>query len=115
MQLTCISRLGNLCCKQINNYRYIPKQHHQTKLQNLSQHHYKSSNVIYLLEFKKCNLQYISGKLRRPSTLDLTTTVKSKQTRDVIPVSAHFNMMNHNFNRDLFIQTFTLIDTNTKQ
>jgi len=94
----CNSRPGNLCCKQIANTDTFQSNITKQNFKIFHNTNCKSAYVIYLLDCLKCKIQYI-GKAETAFYLRLNNHRKdSKQTRNVIPASAHFNQVNHNFN-----------------
>ena len=69
----------------------------------------KSSFVIYLLECKICDLQYI-GKSEWPFNIRLNNyrhRISSTHTDNLLPCEKHFKLPNHNFATDA---KFTIIE-----
>ena len=103
----CRSRYNNLCCRQVQSTSSFKS--HQTKetFKILHNTNCRSSNVIYLLQCQKCNIQYI-GKTENPFNIRLNNHRHGANhpTEDTIPAAKHFSV-NHDFNRDA---KFTIIE-----
>ena len=111
----CLTKTNNLCCRQINSTSSFTS--HQTKQSYTIFHNTtcKSTFVIYLLQCKKCSIQYV-GKTETPFNHRLNNhrnnAYKSKQ--DTIPACRHFNENDHDFNRDAKFTIIEQIQDNNK-
>ena len=68
--------------------------------------YYKSDFVIYLLECKKCHIQYV-GNAETDFNLRLNNHRKDAYKADSIPASHHFATKDHIFNR---VASFIIIN-----
>ena len=104
----CLTTTANLCCRQVLSTSTFKSQ--QTKRLYTIFHNItcKSSNIIYLLECKKCHIQYV-GKTETPFNLRLNNHRRNAYhpNDETIPACIHFSDNNHDFNRDA---RFTLIE-----
>ena len=71
----------------------------------------KSENLIYLLQCRICQLQYV-GKRKNPSKIRLNNHRKDAKSQASILVFKHFSKQNHNFQHH---PEFTLIEQIKKQ
>lgn len=107
----CYSRNDCQCCKQVvptttfksTTTKEVFKIRHQTNC--------KSTYAIYLMECKRCKVQYI-GKCESTFNVRLNNHRKDAlhPTNSTIPASKHFSNQSHNFNRDakfIIIETIT--------
>ena len=104
----CLSSINNLCCKQvISTSKFISTItkkwydiYHNTNC--------KSRFIIYLMECRKCNIQYV-GKTTTPFNVRLNNhrTDAKRPTTDTAPCDLHFSDHQHDFNRDA---TFIIIE-----
>ena len=102
----CLSKYGNLCCKQV-----VPTTTFKSQINGKSfkiQHRLKchSENVIYLMECRMCSIKYV-WKSETPFNIRLNNQRKDVKSSDSIPACQHFNNNHHEFNRDV---KFTLIE-----
>ena len=74
----------------------------------------RSSNVIYLLHCRKCNIQYV-GKTENPFNIRLNNHHHGANhpTEETIPAAKHFSI-NHEFNRDAKFTIIEQIKDNSK-
>ena len=111
----CLSRINNLCCKQVTSTTTFTSQktkkcykiHHNTNCH--------SDHVIYLMECKKCKIQYI-GKSEPPFNRRLNTHRHDayNPTEDTIQADTHYSNTGHDFNRDAKFTIIERIKDNTK-
>ena len=105
----CLLRLNNLCCKEVKQ----TKTFHRTKeafqiFRNLT---CESENLIYLLQCRICQLQYV-GKSETPFNIHLNNHRKDAKLGASILTCKHFSEQNHNFQQHA---EFTLIEQIKKQ
>ena len=104
----CLTKSNNLCCRQIQSTSTFTSQ--QTKKTFTIFHNTtcKSTFVIYLMECRKCHIQYI-GKTETAFNQRLNNHRSNayRPKPDTIPACKHFNGKDHDFNRDA---KFTLIE-----
>ena len=102
----CLSRVNNQCCKQVLQTKEFRSNITQKTYIIFHRLNCKSKHLIYLLECRKCKLQYI-GKCETAFNLRLNNHRKDSTKEDAIPASKHFNTSGHNFSTDA---KFTLIE-----
>ena len=95
----CISGIWSLCFLQVQNIHSFRSQQNGRIFTVFHQVNCKSDFFIYLLECKKCHIQYV-GKAETDFNLRLNNHRKDVHKADAIPVSRHFAMKGHMFNRD---------------
>ena len=103
----CLSRIGNICCKQLVSTNNFASQ--KTKKHYKIRHHMNcnSKNVIYLAECTLCpNTQYV-GKTETPWKRRLYGHRSDSKKTDTIDFDLHFQLHNHNFTEHA---RFTLIE-----
>ena len=107
----CLSRMNNLCCKQLKQTKTF--QSYRTKQTSQVFHNLtcKSENLIYLLQCRICQLQYV-GKSETPFNIRLSNLEKDAKLQASILWWKHFNNQNHNFQQHA---EFTLIEQIKKQ
>ena len=88
-----------LCRLQVQNTHSFRSQQNGRIFTIFHQVNCKSDFAIYLLECKKCHIQYL-GKAETDFNLRLTNHRKDVYKADSIPASRHFVMKDHFFNRD---------------
>ena len=96
----CKSGIRSLCRLQIHNTHSFRSQQNGRICTILHQVNCKSDFVIYLLECKKCHIQYV-GKAETDFNLRLNNHRQDVYKGDSIPASRHFAMKDHIFNRDV--------------
>ena len=93
------SGILSLCCLQLQNTHSFRSQQNGRIFTIFHQVNCKSDFVIYLLECKKCHIQYL-GKAEADFNLRLNNHYKDIYKADAIPASRHFAIKDHIFNRD---------------
>ena len=78
-----------MCCLQVQNIHSFRSQQNEQIFTFFHQANCKSNFVIYLLECKKCHIQYV-GKAETDFNLRLNNHRMSLYEADVIPLSCHF-------------------------
>ena len=111
----CLSRAGNLCCKQVSSTNtFTSRQTNKTyNIRHNTNCH--SNHVIYLMECKRCNIQYI-GKSEPPFNCRLKTHRydANHPKQDTIQACKHYSNTDHNFNRDAQFTIIEQINDKTK-
>ena len=104
----CFSTTRNKCCRQMNIASTFQSQRTKQQFKIFHNTNCKSSNVIYLMECKKCKIQYV-GKTRNSFNTRLNDHRSNayNPTEDSIPACLHFHNNTHDFNRDA---KFTIIE-----
>ena len=103
----CNSHGKNLCCRQIRNTNHFMST--STK-QTFKIHHRlncRSKFVIYLLECKRCSIQYV-GKSEWAMNIRINKHRDDVLREDAILACQHYKQTSHSFNEDA---TFTIIET----
>ena len=95
----CKSGIRPLCRLQVQNTHSFRSQQNGRIFTIFHQVNCKSDFAIYLLECKKCHIQYV-GKAETDFNLRLNSHRKDVYKADAIPGSRHFAMKHHIFNRD---------------
>ena len=103
----CMTKTGNMCCKQVLSTETFESTTTCKKYQIRENLTCKSQHLIYLLQCAKCNLQYI-GKSEWPMNIRINNHRKDVKNPQSIPVCQHFAQPDHSFNRDA---KFTLIES----
>ena len=93
------SGIRSLCRLQVQNTHSFRSQQNGRIFTIFHQVNCKSDFAIYLLECKKCRIQYL-GKADTDFNLRLNNHCKDICKADAIPASSHFAMKDHIFNRD---------------
>ena len=88
-----------MCCLQVQNTHSFHSQQNGRIFTIFHQVNCKSDFVLYLLEYKKCHIQYV-GKAETDFNLRLNNHRKDVCKADAIPASRHFAMKSHVFNRN---------------
>ena len=103
----CRTRNNNLCCKQVLSTSTFKSQQTQEVFKIFHKTNCRSNFVIYLMECKKCKIQYV-GKTDNQFNIRLNNHRHgaNNPTEDTIPAQKHFSV-NHNFNNDA---QFTIIE-----
>ena len=103
----CHTKTGNSCCKQVNNTSFKSNQT-QRSFNILHNTSCRSNFCIYLMECKKCKIQYI-GKSETTFNLRLNNHRSDAYNPNshTIPACKHFSDNTHDFNRDA---RFTIIE-----
>jgi len=102
----CLTKVGNLCCLQIRDTKEFTSRTTNEKFVIRHKVNCKSTHVIYLLECKRCRIQYV-GKCETQLNIRINNHRKDVQSINAIPVCKHFNDKNHSFNDDA---RFTIIE-----
>lgn len=102
----CMSKTGNLCCKQIANTSSFRSASNGKTFRIFHHVNCKSTFVIYIMECSRCKLQYI-GKSEFPMNIRINNHRKDAHRPDGLPASQHFNKAGHDFNEHA---TFTIIE-----
>ena len=107
----CLSRLHNLCCKQVKQTKTFQSYRTRETFQIFHNLTCKSENLIYPLHCSICQLQYV-GKSETPFNIRLNNYRKDHKSKASILAYKHFNEQNHNFQQHA---EFTLIEIIKKQ
>ena len=102
----CLGKTGTLCCQQVEESSEFTSAVTRRSCKIFHDVNCKSQNVIYLLECKKCHLQYI-GKVETPPNIRINNHRKDVQQNISILVDQRFRQSRHNFNKDA---KFTIIE-----
>ena len=102
----CLTRNNNQCCKQIIETTEFTSKTTSRRYQIFHKLNCKSKNLVYLMECRRCKIQYV-GKCETAFNIRLNNHRKDSKRNDTIPASKHFNGHDHNFSRDA---RFTLIE-----
>ena len=100
-----MSKMGNLCCKQIVNTNSFRSASKGKTFEISHRTDCKRKFVIYIMECKKCQLQYI-GKSELAMNIRINHWKYSHQP-DGLLASQHFSKAGHNFNEHT---RFTIIE-----
>ena len=103
----CRSQQGNKCCKLVQDTSSFMNRHTGKIFRIFHQLTCKSTNVIYLMECKKCNSKAYVGKSEIPVHKRINGHRSDAKKATSIPVDAHYLQPGHNFDRDT---KFTLIE-----
>ncbi|XP_066925555.1 uncharacterized protein [Clytia hemisphaerica] len=104
----CLTRTGNLCCKQIMSTSTFTSQQTKRTYQIFHNVNCKSTRIIYLLECNKCHIQYIGkSETQFNQRLNNHRSNAYRPRQETIPACKHFHQTNHDFNRDA---KFTIIE-----
>ena len=95
----CKFGIRSLCRLQVRNTHSFRSQQNARIFTVFYQVNCKSDFVIYLLECKKCHIQYV-GKAETDFNLRLNNHCKDVYKADAITASCHFATKDHIFNRD---------------
>lgn len=103
----CLTQIHNQCCKQVTSTTNFTSQQTKQTFKIYHNLNCRSDFVIYLLECRRCKIQYI-GKSEPPFNLRLNKHRNDAKNpkEDTIEACKHFNQ-HHRFNRDA---KFTLIE-----
>ena len=107
----CLSRLKNLCCKQVKQTKTFQSYKKKETFQLFHNITCKSEKRISLLQCHLCQLQYV-GKSETPFNIRLNNHRKDAEWEASILACKHFNEQNHNFQQHA---KFTLTDQIKKQ
>ena len=107
----CLSRLNNLCCKQVKQIKTFQSCRTKETFQIIHNLTCRSENLIYLLQCRICRLKY-AGKSATPFNIRLNTHRKDAKSQASILACKHFSEQNHNFQQHA---EFTLIEQIKKQ
>ena len=107
----CLSRLNNLCCKQVKQTKTFQSYRTKETFQIFHNLRCKSENLIYLLQCRICQLPYVH-KSETPFKIHLNNHRKDAKSQASILACKHFNEQNHNFQQHAEI---TLIEQIKKQ
>lgn len=104
----CLTKTNNLCCRQIQSTSLFTSQQTKRSYTIFHNTNCKSTFVIYLLECRKCHIQYV-GKTETPFNHRLNNHRNNayRPKLDTIPACKHFNNSGHDFNKDA---KFTIIE-----
>ena len=108
----CEPGIQSLCRLQVQNTHSSRSQQNARIFTIFYQVNCKSDFVIYLLECKKCNIQYI-GKAETDFNLRLNNSRKNVYRADAITASRHFATKDHILNRDASFITIEQIRKST--
>ena len=106
----CITRRDNICCQQVLKTNTFTSYRTGETFKIFHQLNCKSSHLIYLLQCRICQLQYV-GKSETSFNIRLNNHRKDSKNKNPILACKHFQNSNHNFQRDA---KFTLIEQITK-
>lgn len=111
----CRTSFRNLCCNQIKNTTTFQSNITKETFQIYHRTNCRSHHVIYLMECKKCKIQYI-GKCERNfnERLNKHRSDANNPKPDTIPACKHFSNTHHNFNRDAIFTIIEKIEDQTK-
>ena len=107
----CLSRLNNLCCKQVKQTKTLQSYRTKETFQIFHNLTCKSENLIYLLQCRICQLQYV-GKSGTPFNIRLNNPRKDPKSQASILECKYFNEQNYSFQQHA---EFTLIEQIKKQ
>ena len=112
--LPCRTRHNNRCYAQVQSTATFKSHQTQEVFKILHNNNCRSSNVIYLLHCRKCNIQYV-GKTENPFNIRLNNHRHGANypTEETIPGTKHFSI-NHEFNRDAKFTIIEQIKDNSK-
>ena len=106
----CLTRRDNICCRQVLKINTFTSYRTGETFKMFHQLNCKSSHLIYLLQSRICQLQYV-GKSETSFNIRLNNHRKDSKNENPILACKHFQNSNHNFQRDA---KFTLIEKITK-
>ena len=92
----CLSKLNNLCCKQVKQTKIFQNYSTKETFQIFHNLTCKSQNLIYLLQCRICQLQYVR-KNETPFNIRLKNHRKDAKSEASILACKHFNEQNHSF------------------
>ena len=95
----CRTRADNLCCKQVQESKTFKSYKTGRHYKIFHQLNCQSSFVIYLLQCRLCETQYI-GKSETPFNIRLNNHRKDSKKPNPILACKHFQSPNHIFQRD---------------
>ena len=98
-----------LCCKQLKHTNQFKSSKTNQTYKIFHETNCKSKFVVYLLECKKCKLQYV-GKSEWQFNIRLNnyrSHIKNCDINKLLPVEKHFLLPNHNFEQDAI---YTIIE-----
>ena len=102
----CRANAKTLCCRQVSITTTFKSNQTQKTYKIFHNLNCKSKFVIYLLECRKCAIQYV-GKAETEFNIRLNNHRKDSRDPKAIPASKHFSLPYHDFNRDA---KFTIIE-----
>ena len=105
----CLSKYANsLCCKQMESTTTFRSNITKQKFDIYHNSNCRSRFVIYLMECRKCKIQYV-GKTTTQFNIRLNKHRSDSfhPNTDTIPADLHFSNNNHNFTNDA---AFTIIE-----
>ena len=107
----CLSRMNHICCKQVKQAKTFQSYRAKDTFQIFHNLTCKSENLIYLLQYRICQLKYV-GKSETPFNICLNNHRKNATWQASILACKHFSEQNHNFQQ---YAEFTLIEQIRKQ
>ena len=106
----CLTRRDNICCPQVLKTNTFTSYRNGEMFKIFHQLNCKSSDLIYLLQCRICQLQYVC-KSETSFNIRLNNHRKDSSNKNPILACKHFQNSNHNFQMDA---EFTLIEQITK-
>ena len=106
----CLTRRDNICCEQVLKTNTFTNYRTGETFKIFHQLNCKSSHLIYLLQCRICQLQYV-GKSETSFNIRLNNHRKDSKNKNTILACKNFQKSNHNFQRDA---KFALIEQITK-
>ena len=87
---TCLSKINNFCCKQVEQTKTVQSYRTKKTFQIFHNPTCKSENLIYLLQCRICQLQYVA-KSETPFNIRLNNHRKGAKSQASILACKHFN------------------------
>ena len=106
----CLTTRDNICCQQVLKANTFTSYRTAETFRNFHQLNCKSSYLIYLLQCRICQLQYV-GKSETSFNIRLSNHKKESKNKNPILACKHFQNPKQNFPRDA---KFNLIEEITK-
>ena len=94
-----LSRRSNLCCKQVKEPKTFESYRTKETFQIFHNLTCESENLIYLLQCRIWQLQYV-GKSETPFNILLNNHRKDAKSEALILACKHFNEQNHDFQQN---------------
>ena len=106
----CLTRRDTICCQDVLKRNTFISYRTGETFKFFHQLNCKSSHLIYLLQFRICQLQCV-GKIEASFNIRLNNHSKDSKNKNPILACKYFQNSNHNIQRDV---KFTLIEQITK-
>ena len=102
----CLTRIDNICYQEVLKTNTFTSYRTSKKFKVFHQLNYKCSHLIYWLQSRICQPQYV-GKSETSFNIRLNNHRKDSKNKNPILVGKHFQNSNHIFQKDA---KFTLIE-----